>query len=156
MNDTFDTEPIPTDDLRLLTDVGRALGSDPLPAGLIERAQALGELRDVDRDLADLLDDAASELTGTRGQLTAGSRLAFELADGSVSLELVARDGGLRGQLLCGNPAAVVLETTGRAELAAAVDDLGRFSFTAVPPGPARLRLRGAGTRPVTTDWFLL
>ncbi len=160
MTDAFDEEPMSAEDAALVERLGSALGPDPQPDGMQHRLEVLFALRDMDRELMQLLQEAAAEPAGMRGTATATDRLAFELANGSVSVELVPERDLLRGQVLAGDITEVVLERTTRARSTAQVDRLGRFSFEAPTPGPARLRLLGpdfdADARQLTTDWFLL
>jgi hypothetical protein len=136
----------------MLADLDAALGPDPLPAGLIERAEGLVDFMDTDRELLELLD---GEPAGVRG--AAGTELAFETGTGSLSLELSQEPGGLRGQILAGEVVSAGLQRPSGDTTSAEVDELGRFRFAPVPSGPARLTLRLSGTdRPVTTDWFVL
>jgi len=154
MSDEFDSVSVPPDDAALLADVGRALGFDPPPAGLVARAEGLISYMDVDRELVALLEDAG-DLVGARGASTR-ERLAFELGDGSVSIELSSEGDSLVGQVLAGDMVEVGLETLDQEIAASSVDALGRFSLRPIPSGPARLRLKDGSGRPLATDWFLI
>jgi hypothetical protein len=157
MSDPSDMEPMPADDAHLLAELREALDPDPPPAGLVERAEGLMEFMRIDRELAALLDAEGAELAGTRGAVTASEHLfRFEVDDGSVSLELTADRERLGGLVLAGELTGIALERLTGDVVTAAVDELGRFSFGRVPPGPARLRLLGTAAQPVTTDWFVL
>jgi hypothetical protein len=158
MSDEFDAEAMPADDARLLDELGQALGSDPLPAGLLDRAEGLLTYLHLDRELAALLDDPEAAMAGTRSTAAAAAghgRLEFEVEDGSVSLELSVERDRVAGQILSGSVTEVTLERLDGDTATAVVDELGRFAFDHVPAGPARLRLGGAA-HPVTTDWFLI
>src|SRR5262245_28509270 len=85
MSDMPDERPSP-EELDTLAELSRALGRDPLPAGLVDRLNALVTWADVDAELAALLDD--NVLVGTRGPAVAGTSRRFELADGSITIEL--------------------------------------------------------------------
>lgn len=156
MSEKFDDEPVSVDDARLIERLAGALGPDPAPEGMLNRLEGLLAFRDVDRELVTLLQDAAAEPAGLRGTAGVQHRLAFELGDGSVSVELVPERGLLRGQVLAGEVTEVVLERLAAESRTTAVDALGRFTFDDPAAGPARLRLRGRATRPWTTDWFLI
>jgi len=153
MSDAND-EPLLEPEARLLADLGRALGPDDPPPGLLARAEGLLAFMGIDQELVQLL-DAEVETVGSRGTAT-GDRLVFELGDGSVSLE-VGSDGVLLvGQLISGDVVEVALEGLDGVLAASAVDELGRFSLRSAPAGPVRLRLHGGSGRRLATDWFLL
>ena len=151
---TDDVDEMPPDDARLLAAIARALGPDAPPAGLVARAEGLVAFMDVDRELLALLDEAA-EPVGARGAATR-ERLAFELGDGSVSLEVSTEGDLLVGQVLAGQVVEVVLEDLDREITTLPVDSLGRFSLRPVPARPVRLRLEDGSGRPLATDWFLV
>jgi hypothetical protein len=155
MTEPGEPPPAPAEDDRLLAELGRALGPDPLPAGLAARAEGLLALAGLDGELAELL-EAAAEPTGVRGTPDAADRLLFEVAGGAVAVELVLGRDRIDGQVIAGAPTEVALERPHDTAAAATIDDLGRFGFDSVAAGPARLRLRGGPAGPVTTDWFLL
>jgi hypothetical protein len=155
VNGQRDDESVPADEARLLDALGRALGPDPLPAGLLGRVEELIVLRDLDAAVAELLDRPVAEPAGMRGGINDG-RLQFESADGSVALEVVAETGRLVGQVLLGDLTEVALERPAGTVATGAVDDLGRFSLEHSGSGPGRLRLIGTTAGPIATDWFLL
>jgi hypothetical protein len=150
-----DDRPAAAEDARLLAELGRALGPDRLPAGLVQRAEGLLALAGLDGELAELL-EAAAEPAGVRGAPDAGDRLLFEVAGGAVAVELVLGRDRVDGQVIAGAPTEVALERPDGTAAVATVDELGRFGFGSVAAGPARLVLRGGPAGPVTTDWFLL
>lgn len=154
MNDELDGDALSAQEARLLAGLGRALGPDPLPDQLIERAEQLLALRDLDSALVELIDQATAEPAGMRGE-TVHTRLEFARGDGSVALELVREAGRLVGQVLAGELTEVALESLSGARVSTGVDELGRFTFSDVASGPLRLRLSGGASAPVT-DWFLL
>jgi hypothetical protein len=155
VNGQRDDESMPADEARLLDALGRALDPDPVPAGLVGRAEELFILRDVDAAIAELLDQPVAEPAGMRGGGD-GGRLQFESADGSVALELVPEPDRLVGQVLSGNLTEVALERPSGTVVTGIVDGLGRFSLDHSGTGPGRLRLIGATADPIATDWFLL
>ncbi len=156
MIDNPEDEPTTVDEQRLLDRLGESLGSDPMPAGMLQRIEGLLAFRDVDRELLELLQDTAAEPAGMRGIAGSVDRLTFELDDGSVSVELVPATDGLRGQVLSGDVVEVSLERLASEPRTSGVDALGRFAFDLPVDGPARLRLAAGGARSITTDWFLL
>ena len=154
MNGQRDDEAMPAEEARLLEALGRALGPDPIPAGLADRAEELIILRDLDAAVLELLDQQVAEPAGMRGGAISG-RLQFEAADGSVALELTVEPDRIVGQVLAGDLTEVALERREGVVATSGVDELGRFSFDPATPGPGRLRMVGAAV-PIVTDWFLL
>ena len=144
-------------DRELLAALGDAWGDDPLPVGIIDRADALLTWADVDEELAELLETSGTELAGTRGGSASDTVLEFQVADGTVLIEIdLARAGSVDGQVLGTEVDVVVLERPGGESETAPVDDLGHFSFPDPEPGAVRLRIAvGTGTD-VRTDWFVI
>jgi hypothetical protein len=147
----------PTNDA-LLTLLGRiAQDADPTPAEVYRSASAAFALRNLDAELAELVDDSAAQvdvLAGVRGGHE--TRLLYFRA-GELGFELqVTPDGRLRrvlGQLV-GGWAAQAHVQSGDREQTVTIDELGRFDFE-VPCGPCRLNLLRPGRPPVTTNWLL-
>lgn len=140
---------------RLLAELRTALGPDPAPPGLVERAEGLFAFKDFDAVLAELLDRSGAEPAGMRGA-AAGERMEFGTGDGGVALELMREGDRIVGQVLGGDVVAVTLERPAGIGATIGVDELGRFSFDQIAAGPARLRLIRGADAPVITDWFLL
>src|SRR5688572_18870635 len=137
---SFD-ETVPARDARLLDELGEALGPDVPPPGLVERAAGLLAFAEVDRELAELLDASAAEMAGMRGAATGAEPLVFEVADGSVAVEVTLAGDRLDGQVLSGAPVEVALQHVTGPARTCPVDELGRFSFDRPAAGPTRLRL---------------
>jgi hypothetical protein len=151
-----DDEAMSAETADMLAALGEALGPDVVPPGLEERAEALFGVRDLDSDLAGLLDDAAAEPAGMRGG-TAGSRLRFAVAGGAVVIEVDQPAAGVvTGRFLEGEIDLLALERPTGTATTVAVDELGGFAFASTERGPARLRLTRSGGAPVRTDWFLI
>jgi hypothetical protein len=143
-------------DRELLAALGEAWGDDPLPVGIIDRADALLTWADVDEELAELLETSSTELVGTRGASASDTVLEFQVADGTVLLEIDLARGGVEGQVLGAEVDVIVLERPGGESDTAPVDELGHFSFPDPEPGAIRLRIAvGTGTD-VRTDWFVI
>ena len=75
-------------DRELLAALGEAWGDDPLPVGIIDRADGLLTWADVDEELAELLETSSAETAGTRGASLSGAVLEFQVADGTVLFEV--------------------------------------------------------------------
>jgi hypothetical protein len=141
----------------LLELVGRALrAADPVPDHVLDGARAAWTWRTIDQELAELVFDSATELTGVRSEDTA-RQLTFRAP--GMEIEVMVVDAASRrvvGQLVPPGSFTVTL-ITGDAALVDATDRLGRFSFDAVAPGPVRLAVTDADGAPVvTTEWVLL
>ena len=143
-------------DRELLAALGDAWGDDPLPVGIIDRADGLLTWADVDEELAELLETSSAELAGTRGASRSDAVLEFQVADGTVLIEVDLGRGVVAGQVLGIDVDVVVLERPGGESGTAHVDELGHFSFPDPEPGAVRLRIAtGTGTD-VRTDWFVI
>lgn len=143
-------------DDELLALVGRALRTaDPVPDRVLEGARAAWTWRTIDEELATLVFDSASELTGVRSEDTA-RQLTFRAP--GMEIEVMVVDEATRrvvGQLV--PPGAFTISLlVGDAEVSQSTDRLGRFSFDDVAPGPVRLVVSDPeGTVVVTTEWVL-
>lgn len=154
MSDATD-EPMAAEDATLLVELGRALGPDLPPEGMLVRAEGLVAFMDVDAELVELLDEAA-ETVGARGVGGDVRQLSFELDNGSVSIEVVLERDHMVGQVLAGDITEASLEGLDGPTATSAIDDLGRFSLRGNPSGPVRLRLRDGSGRALVTGWFLV
>jgi hypothetical protein len=144
-------------DDELLELVGRALRTvEPVPEHVITGALAAWTWRTIDAELAELVFDSATELTGVRSEDTA-RQVTFQAP--GVEIEVMVIDDATRriiGQLIPGAEMAVELHSSDRV-LATRSDGLGRFAFDEVLPGPVRLTILGDEGQPVVhTDWVLL
>lgn len=116
------------------------------PPELAARVCDLFPARDLDRELAELRQDAERP----------ADEVAFELPDATTAVTVRRRvDGGLDGLVRNGALAEVGLESLAGELSVAAVDDHGAFRLQHADAGPLRLRLVGRQDRPSTTDWFL-
>jgi hypothetical protein len=157
MADPDDEVPPSAADTELLWALAGALGPDPVPDGLIERAAELLVMVDLNTELVALLQEAATGLdaAGTRGDADIAAPLEFVSIDGAVTIEIVLDQDGVAGQLIGADATFVTLERPSGASVDAPVDALGRFHFSASSPGPARVRVL-AGDITVSTDWFVM
>lgn len=145
---------------RTLDELRAAFGRDPLPGGIVERAEGLVAWFDVDDELVAVLEEHRDELVGTRG-LAPTSTFATSDGDAVVEIEVVRADDGdhVVGQLLVGGAdRASLVDATGSVVQAVDVDELGRFELVvdADVHGPHRLRLVARVGTTVSTDWFVL
>jgi len=137
----------------LLDELRAALGPDPVPDGLIDRAASLVTWFDVDHELVALLQEDTAEPVGVRGN--AVTTATFATADHAVEVSVDIERGAIRGQLVIGDADSVRLVDPAGATIAeAVVDELGAFEFVAGTSGPVRLRLLLRAGDTVDTDWF--
>lgn len=165
----------PSDDDRLAARLGELFREeDPPPPAVIALAQQSFLLRNLDADLAELVEDSESNdpaalfrSVAVRGAGTAPEtrQLTFLYSDGAsgdelliaVQVELSGRGRRLTGQLSPPGPAVMEVRQPGaEAELRAETDDGGAFVFDEVLPGPISLTCRRADATAVTTQWTRL
>jgi len=143
-------------DRELLAALAEAQGDDPLPVGIIDRADGLLTWADVDEELAELLETSSAEQAGTRGASLSEEVLEFQVADGTVVIEVDLGRRGVEGQVLGTDVDVIVLERPGGESNTAPVDELGHFSFPDPEPGTVRLRIAARTGTDVRTDWFVI
>jgi hypothetical protein len=145
-----------TDDQLLATLADALRRADPVPEHVLVGARGAFTWRTIDAELAELVFDSAVETTGVRSADTA-RQVTFQAAD--VEIEVMVIDDGERrivGQLVPPSQATVRL-TSGDSVAETASDELGRFTFAGVRPGPVRMSvLDSSGTPLVQTEWVLL
>jgi hypothetical protein len=150
-----DRPPDPDDDvLQELLTVALRQG-DPVPRHVIAAARGAWTWRTIDQELADLVFDSATELTGVRDR--EGARQLTFRAPG-LEIEVMVADPASRrlvGQLVPASAAIVRLEGT-EGVLEQVADRFGRFTFDGAPAGPVRLSVAAPDGATVTTDWILL
>ncbi len=144
-------------DDELLELVGRALrAADPVPDHVLAGARAALTWRTIDQELAELVFDSASELSGVRSSDTA-RQLTFRAP--GVEIEVMVVDDDSRrivGQLIPPGEFTVQL-AVGDRTIDETTDRLGRFTFEAVAPGPVRITIVDPdGTHVVSTEWVVL
>jgi hypothetical protein len=150
--------PVSPADRALLAELGRiSAQADPVPPHVLAAARAAYALRDLDAELAQLVED--SSLAGVRSGGTATRLLTFEAGDTELEVQVSYASGRatLLGQLVpAGEPGAQVrLATSAGGEgTAVEVDDLGGFRFDDLAPGLVRVRVDRPGVGGVRTAWF--
>lgn len=131
--------------------------SDPVPTDVTEFAKAALSWRTIDAELAEIAYDSSEEETpaGVRGTATA-RMLSFEAGSWTIDIEYTPGSGRLIGQVDPAREATVELHLAG-AIVTGQTDDLGRFDFEGVLPGPVSLVFRTAGNLEVVkTEWTVL
>jgi hypothetical protein len=155
------TEPTPIDatDEALLDRLGRiAAHVDPVPEEVYRAGYAAFALRNLDAELAELVDESAVQddaLAGVRGRSDV-RLLFFRAGEFGFELQVTRRGTGwwVLGQLVGGFASGAHVQSPDHRQTVA-IDELGRFDFE-VPAGPCRLNLVRPGRAPLTTDWILL
>ena len=144
-------------DDQLIATLGDAIQhADPVPERVLAGARAAFTWRTIDAELAELVFDSATELTGVRSESMA-RQVTFQAP--GVEIEVMVIENGQRrivGQLI--PPSEVVVQlTSGDSVDETQTDELGRFTFNDVLPGPVRLAVLGSsGEHVVHTEWVLL
>jgi hypothetical protein len=150
-----DRPPDPDDDaLQELLAVALRQG-DPAPRHVIAAARGAWTWRTIDQELADLVFDSATELTGARDR--EGARQLTFRAPG-LEIEVMVADPASRrlvGQLVPAEATTVRLEGTDDV-LEQDTDRFGRFTFDGAPSGPVRFSVTNRDGATVMTDWILL
>lgn len=145
-------------DARILELLGSALvEADPVPEDVTAFAVAAFSWRDIEAELAEISFDSLdeAELSGVRGPNDV-RMLSFETPD--LGLDFEYRTGGrLVGQI--DPPQAATIELHQGGEVATVeADDLGRFAFDEVAPGPVSIVCRTHGDHSIVikTAWTIL
>lgn len=130
--------------------------ADPVPADAVDFAKAAFAWRTIEADLARLAYDSSSEDVPSGVRSTSMARMvSFETGEWLIDLEYSAVNRKLMGQI---EPAAVMnveLHLSGSV-IATDSDDLGRFRFEGVLPGPIALVFRASTGDLVKTEWVVL
>jgi hypothetical protein len=145
------------DDERLLGLLGNALRAvDPVPDHVVEGARAAWTWRTIDAELAELVFDSATELTGVRSEDQL-RQVTFRAP--GIEIEVMVIDDVSRrivGQLVPAAEMTIELAGSDRV-ISTRADRLGRFGFDEVLAGPVRLTVLGDAGEPVVhTEWTLL
>ena len=131
--------------------------TDPVPADVSEFAKAAFSWRDIDAELAAIeFDSSTADLpAGVRSAATA-RMLSFEAGEWTIDIEYNEATRRLLGQVSPGQRCTVELHYAGGVSEAEA-DDLGRFDFDDILPGPVSLVIRTPGNlHVIKTEWTVL
>jgi len=144
-------------DDQLIAALGDAIQhADPVPERVLAGARAAFTWRTIDAELAELVFDSATELTGVRSEVMP-RQVTFQAP--GVEIEVMVIENGQRrivGQLVPPSEVTVQL-ASGDSVAETQTDQLGRFTFNDVLPGPVRLSVLGSsGEDVVHTEWVLL
>ncbi|APU17707.1 MULTISPECIES: carboxypeptidase regulatory-like domain-containing protein [Actinoalloteichus] len=122
----------------LLAELGQLLDyTEPVPAGLIERAQFAIELDNLDVEVGRWVRPKA--LAGVRGEEP--STMTFTVGDLTLMLTLAPSGSGHRfdGWLVPGGPHIVEVRVAGYESSRIAADEGGRFALDIVPKGTTQI-----------------
>jgi hypothetical protein len=149
----------PADEALLVRLGGIAATVDPPPPLLAELGRASYEMRRMDVELAQLVDDSALELAGVRATTSDARLLTFEGAEVAIELQisLVAGQLSLIGQVVPvpdDEGGIVYLQTPDGRVTSAVLDDVGGFRLDAVPARLLRLHIQLPHGTTVTTTWI--
>jgi hypothetical protein len=145
------------EDTKLLRRIGVMFDHiDPVPDAVLSAARSAFAWRDLDAELARLVD--ADQLVGTTVRAHGEHRLlTFEAPGVTVAIEATEINGArkLIGQLVPSGAHHVALEAAAQSGqvLTAPVDHLGRFTLASVPAGLIRLRCTMPDGAQVVTEW---
>lgn len=130
---------------------------DPVPGDVVELAQAALSWRTIEAALAELAYDSSEESAPTGVRSPSGGRmLSFEGGGWTIDVEHSPATGRLIGQVVPAREVEVELHLAGGV-LSSRSDELGRFSFDGVSPGPASLVVRASpGGEVVKTEWTVI
>ena len=175
MSEASHPEQATPDDARLLAqlrDMFRVV--DPPPPGVVELARQSFVLRNLDAELAALVEDSDQTTGGQRHRAMAvrGSgmapeprQLTFQFFDPrtndelliAIQVEAVGVRRRLTGHVAPQGPVEIEMRQPAVPEARQIeVDRLGRFVIEDVFPGPASITCRREGVPPVATQWTLI
>jgi hypothetical protein len=130
--------------------------SDPVPVDVVDFAKAALAWRNIDAELAELSYDSSQEQTPAGVRSTSTARmLSFETGDWLADLEYSPATGRLMGQVEPARVMTVELHLGGSV-VATEADELGRFLFDGVLPGPIALVFRLSDDETVKTQWVVI
>jgi hypothetical protein len=152
------TENTDSRDSELIDRLGRILNeTDPVPADVSEFAKAAFDWRNIDGELASMEFDSSTEDVPSGVRSTATARMiSFEAGEWTIDIEYDEHSRRLIGQVSPGTKCVIELHFAGGA-IGLETDDLGRFDFDEVLPGPVSLVVRTPGNlHVIKTEWTVL
>lgn len=151
------TPRTPSDDAKVISLLHQALDqADPVPTDVIDYAKAAFTWRTIDAEFAHLAYDSSVENIPNGVRSTATARmLSFETGERLIDVEYNATSCRLMGQIEPARVMPVELHLSGTV-ITTDTDDLGRFLFEGVLPGPIALVFRLSSEDVVKTEWIVL
>jgi len=143
-------EPMDESDLAILDDIRELFGqADPMPADLPERIKFSLALRDLEAEVARLVEQEDPLLLAARGEEQSRT-VTFDSDSLTIMIRIDSnQDGAVRidGWLAPRQRREIEMRTAADALLVVS-DEQGRFAFASVPRGTARLSVRPGGPGP--------
>ena len=145
-------------DQELINLLGETLDEvDPVPADVSEFAKAAFDWRNIDGELANIEFDSSTEDVRSGVRSTATARmLSFVAGEWTIDIEYNEHTRRLIGQVSIDHRCTIELHFAGGA-VGAYSDELGRFDFDDVLPGPVSIVVRTPGDlHIIKTEWTVL
>ena len=129
---------------------------DPAPTDVAEFARAVYSWRLIDAELAELTFDSVTDETAGVRSTMAARMISFEAGRWTIDIEYNEITGRLLGQVEPPGRVMVELHYAGGA-IGIDTDELGRFDFDDILPGPISLVIRAPGDiEVIKTEWIVL
>jgi hypothetical protein len=146
------------DDEQLLALLKEALGdSQAVPPDFIAAGRNAYAWRGVDAELAQLSYDSELDQDAVAGvRAEAASIRALTFTSPHLTIELEVGEDALLGQLVPTGEGTIEVQTRAGVTATIAVDEVGCFPISPIPPSPFRLRCRATGGASVVTGWITL
>jgi hypothetical protein len=144
-----------TGDDRLLQELGAAVrDAGRVPESFLATGRAAFAWRNVDAELAALVQDPVPGLVVTREE--PAPLLSFTFATRDLTIEVEVSDEALMGQIVPPRPGRMELRSADGTTRTEPVDEVGWFAFRPLPSGMFRLYLHAADGSQVLTEWVTL
>jgi hypothetical protein len=145
-------------DDRLLAALREALEARrAVPPELIHASESAYTWLNIDTELAQLTYDSStdrSDIPVLRAETASIRSLTF--TSPHLTIELEVTDSSLLGQVIPIQPGTMEIQYRSGELQTVAIDDLGCFSVSPIPPGQFRMRSRTADGFDVATGWITL
>lgn len=148
-------ETHPTDETLLAQLRAGLEEADPRPSDVDEYARAAFGWRNIDAELAEIAYDSTDTGALEHVRSTATSRmLTFETDRWSIDIEYHESERTLSGQVTPSDAVEIELRSA-KSTRTTQTDEMGRFSFDDVSPGPGSIVIR-SGDNVIATEWTVL
>jgi hypothetical protein len=146
------------DDEQLLALLKDALGDgQAVPPDFIAAGKSAYAWWGVDAELAQLSYDSERDQDAVAGvRAEAASIRALTFTSPHLTIELEVGEDALLGQLVPTGKGTIEVQTRAGVTGTIAVDEVGCFAISPIPPSPFRLRARATDGASVVTGWITL